>query len=276
MPERDAVPHARAGLRADCTRCTALCCMVPAFGISADFPIEKPAGTACPHLAGHLCSIHERLRPEGFVGCATFDCFGAGQQVTQVTVEGRDWRTDPGTAVQVRQAFPVVRRLHELRWYLAEARTLIGTGPLAEALVEAERATAALADLPPVALATLDVDAHLARVNPLLVETSGQVRARHGTGADLRGADLAGVDLRRRRLRAASLRGAVLVGADLRGADLTGADLTGADLRGADLRAADLSAALFVTAPLLSSARGDATTRIPFGLERPAHWPPTL
>jgi len=246
--------------------------MVPAFGAGADFPIDKPAGTPCRNLVGHRCGIHSRLRAEGFVGCVTFDCFGAGQHVTQVTVEGRDWRLDAATAVQVRRAFPVARRLHELLWYLAEARVLAGDGAISSRVAEAAMATNALVDLGPDELADVDVDSHLAEVNPVLVAVSERARRGHGRGADHRGADLMGVDLKRRDLRAASLRGALLVGADLRGVDLSWADVTGADLRGADLRGADLSAALFVTGPQLMAARGNDTTRIPAVLDRPAHW----
>ena len=79
-------------LRADCTQCFALCCMVPAFAASADFALDKPAGHPCPHLhPDSRCGIHAELRPRGFAGCAAYDCFGAGQRVSQVTV-GRDWR----------------------------------------------------------------------------------------------------------------------------------------------------------------------------------------
>ena len=259
-------------LQADCSRCTGLCCMVPAFGVSADFPIDKPAGVPCPNLEGHRCGIHARLRDEGFRGCVTFDCIGAGQHVTEVSVQGRDWRTDARTAAQVRAVFPVARRLSELRWYLAEAIEIAGTGALGDALAEADRETGRLLDLGPEAMSALDVGAHHARVDPFLVDASGVALAGHAPGEDLRGADLAGADLRARDLRGAVLRGAVLVGADLRGVDLAAADLTGADLRGADVRGADLSSALFVTRPQLTSARGDGATRVPPLLERPAHW----
>ena len=54
---------ARAGLRADCSRCTGLCCVAPAFAASADFALDKPAGRACPHLQGDSrCGIHADLR----------------------------------------------------------------------------------------------------------------------------------------------------------------------------------------------------------------------
>ena len=57
----------RRELRADCSRCAALCCVVPAFAASADFAIDKPAGVPCPNLQpDSRCGIHESLRPRGF------------------------------------------------------------------------------------------------------------------------------------------------------------------------------------------------------------------
>jgi hypothetical protein len=92
------------------------------------------------------------------------------------------------------------------------------------------------------------------------------------TPLDFRGRDLVGRDLRNQSMRGADLRGALLIGVDLRGTDLRLADLLGADLRGAQLAGADLRDALFLTGPQLAAADGDAATRIPEVLERPAHW----
>lgn len=63
--------------------------------------------------------------------------------------------------------------------------------------------------------------------------------------------------------------------ADLSGADLRLADLVGADLRDANLAGADLTEVLFLTQAQLNAARGDASTRLPAALKRPAHWPET-
>ena len=261
-------------LRADCARCVGLCCVVPAFARSADFALDKPAGRPCPHLgADSGCTIHDRLRPSGFPGCVVFDCFGAGQKVAQVTLGGRDWRTSPATADAMMVAFPVVRALHELLWYLDAAAGRPATAALRDDLAAAyddvERLTLAPVDR----LAGLDVDGVRARVNPLLQRAGDLVRAgAPRPGRDLRGADLVGARMRGADLRGASLRGALLLGADLRAADLRLADLIGADLRGADLRGADLTDALFLTGAQLESARGDATTRLSPRLAHPAHW----
>ena len=71
-------------LRADCAQCVGLCCVAPAFAVSADFAIDKAAGQPCPNLqADFRCGIHAGLRDRGFRGCAVYDCFGAGQRVSR-------------------------------------------------------------------------------------------------------------------------------------------------------------------------------------------------
>jgi hypothetical protein len=266
----------RQRLRADCASCAGLCCVVPAFAASADFAVDKPAGRPCLHLrADSRCGIHADLRQRGFPGCTVYDCFGAGQRVVRDTFGGRDWRDDPAVARRMFAAFPVVRLLHELLWYLTEARALPAAAPLRADLDRALAGTEALAGGSPEELAGTDGPAHRAEVNVLLLRASELARASVPRRKDHRGADLVGAALRGADLRGASLRGALLIGADLRGADLRLADLIGADLRGADLAGADLTGALFLTQAQLAAATGDATTTLPPALAHPAHWPAT-
>jgi uncharacterized protein YjbI with pentapeptide repeats len=254
-----------ADLRADCSRCFALCCVVPAFSASSDFAIDKPAGRPCPNLlADCRCGIHGELRSLGFRGCTVYDCFGAGQQVSQGTFEGRQ---DP----RMVDVFPVVRQLHELLWYLTEAAALPSSSSVRSALGDALLRTRELAGGDPDALLALDVGAHRQDVNALLLRASELFRA-GSRGVDHRGADLIGAKLKGADLRKASLRGALLIGADLRGADLRQADVIGADFRTADLRGADLTGALYLIQSQLDSAKGDSTTTLPPGLNRPGHW----
>ena len=214
-----------------------------------------------------------RLRESGFPGCVVFDCFGAGQRVTQELLPGTDWRAGEADATAMFAAFTVAWPLHELLWYLRAATALPVAPTLRAALEAAYDDTDALVARSAIDTTTPDVNAHRARVNDLLREASAIARARYaGTALDRRGADLIGADLRSTDLRGADLRGADLIGADLRGADLDLADVTGADLRGADVRGARLSAALFLTGSQLRAARGDARTAIAEGMERPPHW----
>jgi uncharacterized protein YjbI with pentapeptide repeats len=261
-----------ADLRADCSRCLALCCVAPAFARSSDFAIDKPAGVPCPHLAtDHRCTIHQRLRPAGFAGCAAYDCFGAGQRLAQQTFGGRDWRTHDEVMEPMMAAFPVMRHLHELLWYLLEAATWAPAATVRHRLDEAARRVDAAASQPPMTLAQVDVAGLRADAAPLLREASALVRAGMD-GWDQSDADLVGADLRTSDLVGADLRGASLLGARLTGADLRLADLLGTDLRGADVRGAHLREALFVTQMQVDVARGDAATTIPDRVTRPDHW----
>ncbi|MFD6923303.1 pentapeptide repeat-containing protein [Streptomyces sp. NPDC059944] len=268
----------RPALRADCGQCFGLCCVALPFSRSADFAIDKDAGKPCRNLAGDFrCGIHTRLRETGFTGCTVYDCFGAGQRVSQETYGGVDWRS--GSARRAREmfdVFPVVRQLHELLWYLNEALALPAARPVHADVRRVLDRTEELARLTPDELAALDVGAHREKVNKLLLRTSELVRAGAGRGGkkDRRGADLMGARLKGADLRGVSLRGAYLIAADLTGADLRGADLIGADLRDTDLTDADLTGAFFLTQPQLNAARGGAGTRLPESLTLPGHWTP--
>jgi hypothetical protein len=253
-------------LQADCARCAGLCCIIPAFHVSADFAISKPAGQPCLHLADDSrCRIHGSLRERGFRGCAVYDCFGAGQQVCQVTFAGQ-----PASG-EMEAVFPVMRQLHELLWHLAAAQTLSAARPVALQLSRVREEIAELTQLDAQSLLQLDLGQRWSQAAGLLRQASELARAGL-RGPDHGGADLAGARLRGADLAGASLRGAILIGADLRGASLRLADLTGADLRDADLSGADLAQSLFLTQSQLDSARGDADTRLPPSLRRPDHW----
>ncbi|WP_242654180.1 pentapeptide repeat-containing protein [Klenkia soli] len=245
---------------------------MPAFSRGADFAIDKPAGTPCPHLTGDdRCGVHDRLRPLGFPGCVVYDCFGAGQHVTGAVFPGLDL-ADRETVHQVATVFPVVRALQELRWLVRAARAMDPPAALAAELAAAEDDLAARVDGSPDELRTTDVAAVRGGVNGALTAAGAHARRSVRRPRDLRGADLVGADLWGADLRGAVLRGAVLLGADLRGADLRLADVTGADTRGARLGGADLRRALFLTAAQLEAASGDVGTRLDDGLARPAHW----
>jgi uncharacterized protein YjbI with pentapeptide repeats len=261
-------------LQADCASCFGLFCVALPFAASSDFAVDKPAGKPCGNLRTDFrCGIHTSLRERGFSGCTVFDCFGAGQKVSQVTFGGRDWREAPETAGRMFEVFPVMRKLHELMRYVTEALALPAAaavhGDLRRALGELDDRTRGSAE----SLAELDVDALRGEVNASLVRASELVRAAApGRRRNHRGADLFGARLRGADLRGASLRGACLIAADLSNADLRMADLIGADLRDADLRGADLTGSLFLVQPQLNAAKGDAATRLPPALARPAHW----
>lgn len=268
----------------DCANCAGLCCTALPFSRSRDFGADKPAGTPCANLdvgAGFGCRIHDRLRADGWAGCAVFECFGAGQLVTSGMFAGRTWADDDVDAAQVFAAFEALRAIHEVRYYCR----VLADHPVDAQLrcaVEALNAEAArLASGSPDAVAGMGA-ALRDRAAPLLRAASAQLRqdrsptnagaVRRRTRRLAAGADLVGVDLRGADLSGLDLRATLLIGADLRGARMELTDVLGADLRAADVRGTDLREALFLTQPQANAARGDGATRLPPHLKTPRHW----
>lgn len=125
-----------AHLKADCTACVGLCCVVSPFDAVQGFGFDKPAHTPCPHLcADFRCGIHETLEARGFRGCVVFDCQGAGQRVTR-HYSGRNWRDDPELAQAMYEAYTVMRGLHETMALLYTASVHVADARIA-AMLEA-------------------------------------------------------------------------------------------------------------------------------------------
>lgn len=112
-------------LRADCARCSALCCLALAFDASELFGLDKPAGEPCPHLDGcGRCGIYDGRAERGFAGCVGYDCLGAGQRVTEELFGGRSWLNEPDLAAPMARAFAAVHRAHGLLQLLEAAAKL--------------------------------------------------------------------------------------------------------------------------------------------------------
>ena len=127
-------------LVADCSqllrRCAACCCRSRA---ASGFGVDKPGGTPCPNLAGDdRCRIHATLREDGWPGCTVFDCFGAGQQVSQVTYGGVSWREQDNLG-EMAAVLSVMRLLHEMLAHLTRGRAPQRRTPAARPLADRGR-----------------------------------------------------------------------------------------------------------------------------------------
>ncbi|WP_299813232.1 hypothetical protein [uncultured Roseibium sp.] len=101
-------------LTPDCSNCAALCCVVFAFDKSESFALDKAAGEICVNLDDcGQCRVFAKRQELGFKGCIAYDCYGAGQRVTQEVFGGRSWRDDAGLTVRMGAALSVMRRIHE-------------------------------------------------------------------------------------------------------------------------------------------------------------------
>jgi len=104
-----------AALRPDCSACKGLCCILFPFDADQGFGFDKAAATACPNLDQQFrCRIHATLAEQGFSGCCSYDCHGAGQYVTAVLGLGADWHCSAETLAEAYQLFSTVKTKHAL------------------------------------------------------------------------------------------------------------------------------------------------------------------
>jgi len=251
-----------------------LCCVALTRTKAGGFGDDIPAGIPCHNLqTDNLCRIHPRLREEGWPACTVFDCFGAGQQVTQVTFAGQaDWRDGPDTAAAMFSAFATMRHLMEMLLLLTEAHAL-ADGPLIQDVEALRTELEELVASPAGQVTAANVPGLRGRVGPVIGAVSEAHRhpSPHSKRFQPR-AHLMGANLHKSQLDRYCLRSALLIAADLRGATFERTDLLGADLRDADLSGANLRSAIFLTQQQVDAAQGDARTRLPVGLHSPAHW----
>jgi hypothetical protein len=162
------VDHRRR-LRANCAECQALCCVSLAFDRSEWFGFDKAADVPCPLLRHeNTCAIFSQLTAQGHAGCANFDCYGAGQRVSEL-FGGRSWRDDPEQARRMFAAFRRLKDVHELQLLLHEAALL----DLPEAQASRLRQLLVVLEPEPLtldALGALDLRARNAEVHALLRE----------------------------------------------------------------------------------------------------------
>jgi uncharacterized protein YjbI with pentapeptide repeats len=263
-------------LRADCGNCFGLCCVALPYAKSADFAFDKDGGTPCRNLqSNYLCGIHNNLRDKGFRGCSAYECFGAGQKVSKIIYNGKDWRTNKDVSQEMFEVYPIIQQLHEMLWYLNEALMNDAAKSIYTELRLCFVETKELTYKSPEFIKSIDVSEHRTKVNKLLTRTSELVRAQVTTKQQKntrRGMDYIGAKLKEADLRGANLRGTFLIAADLRNADLRWSDVIGADFRDADISGANLTGSIFLTQAQVNAAKGNKHTELPGTLTRPAHW----
>ena len=265
-------------LKSDCNNCFGLCCVALPYGQSADFPFNKDGGEPCRNLcSNNLCSIHDKLREKGFRGCVSYECFGAGQHVSQSIYNSKDWREGDKHAEEMFALFPLVQQLNEMLWYLQQSLTLKETHSLHYKLRKIYEETVELTVKDPKEILKIDIVEHRSKVNPLLIESSKMYRGdnnkkRKKSKLMKQSFDYIGANLKGLNLQGENFRGKLMIASNLSKSDLRRADFIGADLRDADLCGANLTEALFLTQSQINSAIGDIYTKIPRYLEKPSHW----
>lgn len=269
-------------LRSDCKNCFGLCCVALYCSASEGFPADKDVGNPCIYLQPDFrCRVYESLKERKLKGCLAFDCFGAGQKVSQISFNKKSWLQYRELSKQMFEIFLCMRQLHELLWYLNLALMVPQVHSIRDVLEAKLMETERLSLLTLDNLLNMDMTAYSSEVYNLLFTVSKLVRSsvrvsqnsytKHKKKLGPK-TDLFAVDLRRTNLKGIDLRGSCLIASDLRGNDLDGTDLIGVDFRDADIRDTDLSRSLFLTQNQINSAKGNNRTKLPPAIIRPVHW----
>lgn len=269
-------------LKIDCEKCFGICCVALYFSKTEGFPNDKVAGNPCINLQGNFgCKVHESLKDKGLKGCMTYDCFGAGQKVAQLTFKGEDWRKSKEKASKMFDIFLKMRQLHEMLWYLYDAKTFICSDNIKEEIDFMIKETEKITNLDAELIINVDIENHRLKVNSTLKKVIEVVKdnVSHDKKINSKNKknlkidyDFVGADLKNTNLIGANFAGAFLIAADMRNTNLKGANLIGADLRDVDIRGANLGEAMFITQTQINSAKGDSKTKLPNSIDRPRHW----
>lgn len=260
-------------LTSDCSQCFGLCCVALPYIQSNEFTMDKAAGTPCHNLNDQfMCTIHSNLREEGYKGCTVYECFGAGQKVSQSIYKGVSWHKK--SSEEMFEVFPIIQQLHEMLSYLDEALKREETKPIHAQLKMAFNKIDAYTYRDPEMILTLDLTAIRSEISEYLTEAGELVGVAKVNKPRVQKAafEYMGAQLKNHNFQGTNLRGVFFIAADLRGAKFTCAELLGADFRDADVRGSDFTGAIFLTQAQMNAAIGDETTILPRHLQQPSHW----
>ena len=234
------------------------------------FPADKEAGVPCKHLNESFgCEIHQRLADKKMKGCLAYDCFGAGQKVSQICCPDINWKTSPERAKEVYDVFSVVVQLHQMQWYLLTALTLTTDEHLTSDIEELIHQNEQMTNQSSSQILALDIQPYHQRVNQILKQVCGIQAGNESTKQEK---DCFAKNFRGENLDGKDFSMALMIASNLEGCSLKDTNLLGADLRDANVKNVDLSQSIFLTQMQLNTTKGNENTKIPSQLMRPISW----
>jgi len=258
-------------LKIDCKKCSGICCVALYCTKTDGFPENKEAGIPCKHLMSDFrCNIHSKLVDENMRGCLAYDCFGAGQKVTQYCYPDVTWKTHPEKANEIFEVFLIIFQLHQMEWYLLESLSLIKDKHLQaniEALIsENEQITYQYSD----EILQFDIEKYRSKTNQVLKQVSSIITTDSADKAHNK--DCFGRNFKKVNLNAKDFSMAFMIAANLEGCSLQGTNFLGTDMRDANIKNSDLSSCVFLTQMQINSAKGNSNTKLPKNLSQPISW----
>lgn len=251
-------------IQSDCTQCSGLCCTALFFSKIDGFPMNKEEGIPCLFLKNNFqCDMYEKLEAKGCHGCKSYDCFGAGQMVTNSLYRGKTWITHPELKIEMFAVFQIMYRLHEMLGYLLEASMLVEDKQIDQLLIKYEQ----WMKLTPKEILHIAIDEYQLQVNDILKNVCRFLDCYDDHNKQR---NYIQKDMRKHPTKDLSM--SLLLGANFSNMNAHGINFLGADLRGANFINTDLRDALFLTQRQVNGIIGNHQTLLPDHLHKPTTW----
>ncbi len=260
-------------MKSDCSKCSGLCCTALFFSKMDGFPKDKVSGQPCFNLLkDYRCKIHSQLEKQKMKGCIGYDCFGAGQHVTQVIYQGQTWNDLPDQSKEIFDVFIIVFQLYQIRYYLTEAMSLISAKPLEKSIKYLIEENIKMCHYRPNSILSLDLEQYRQKSNPILKQVCRLLQQSIHSENKKVPANLPGGNFKGKDMSGADLSSKLLIAANFEKSLFHGTIFLGADTRDTNFNNADLSEAVFLTQRQVNSAKGNRNTKLPYHLDYPSTW----
>ena len=256
----------------DCSRCSGLCCIALYCFKSDGFPQNKPVGKPCINLMDNFkCRIHNDLERMGMRGCIGYDCFGAGQYLTEEVYSGVTWQTQPERVKEICDLYMFMYRMFQLRFFLYESKKLASSETLLPEINQLLQENDEICRLPIQEMLPYPIDAYQDKVNHVLkkscVELNKFLGVKNSTetnflNRNFKGKNLSGFDFNMK----------PLIASNFQNCNFKGATFIGTDTRDANFDGADLREAVFLSQGQINAAKGSRRTKLPKHLKYPVTW----
>lgn len=256
-------------LKIDCDKCSGLCCVALFCAKTDGFPENKNAGVPCKYLNSNFkCDIHSSLFEMKMKGCLAYDCFGAGQKVTQDLFPNFTWQSNQEKSKIIFEAFLRVFQLHQIEWYLLESITLVSDEILSNKIDRLIDKIEFILKQSYEIIMNFDINSFRLEVNPILKSISKQYMKSH----NIKGNNFIGKNFKKVNLDGKDFSMSLLIATNFEGCSLKYANFLGADLRDTNFKNTDLSSCLYLTQIQINSSIGNHNTILPKNLIRPISW----
>lgn len=260
-------------LKVDCEKCSGLCCTALFFSKMDGFPENKVAGKPCRQLQNNYsCKIHSELKERNMKGCIGYDCFGAGQHVTQYIYKGKTWQTSKEQAKEIFDVFVIISQLYQIRYFLEESKIIITAKELWSDIQSLIDENEDLCNSTPHTILDIDIEMYRSKVNNILKKVCGCITNCFKNSDNKGLTEFLGKNFKKRDMSGLDLSTKLLIAANFDSCIFNGTIFLGADTRDTNFSNADLREAVFLTQGHINSAKGNLNTKLPPHLDYPVTW----